>query len=142
MNKHGEEIFNAQFIARQYVLGGRFFVDLLATVPFEHLQSSERKLPSISVTLLRSVGRAGHVEDVEGLAHWQNDSAAQSARRDQGGTLVDLTHADAEGVPSHILPLSDHSRSWVRVVPDRATGATLDPGHGLYKRAAAHDNLF
>ena len=41
VNKHGEEIFNARFIARQYVLGGRFFIDVLATFPFEHLQSSE-----------------------------------------------------------------------------------------------------
>ena len=34
-NKDGDEIFNPKDIAKRYVLGGRFFIDLLASVPLD-----------------------------------------------------------------------------------------------------------
>ena len=34
-NKDGDEIFSPKDIAKRYVLGGRFFIDLLASVPLD-----------------------------------------------------------------------------------------------------------
>lgn len=36
-NKTGEEIYNPKLIAKRYVLGGRFLIDFLSSIPFDKL---------------------------------------------------------------------------------------------------------
>ena len=35
IDRDGEEIFDAKLIARNYLISGRFFIDLFASIPFE-----------------------------------------------------------------------------------------------------------
>ena len=38
VNKHGDEIFEPKLIAQRYIVGGRFFIDVLATFPFDYIE--------------------------------------------------------------------------------------------------------
>lgn len=35
IDREGEEIYDPKLIAKNYVVGGRFAIDLIATIPFE-----------------------------------------------------------------------------------------------------------
>ena len=41
VNKHGDEIFDPKLIAQRYIVGGRFFIDVLATFPFDYIEGIE-----------------------------------------------------------------------------------------------------
>ena len=40
INKWGDEVFTPQTIAKKYVTGGRFIIDILAILPLEYLGSN------------------------------------------------------------------------------------------------------
>lgn len=57
-NKTGEEIYNPKLIAKRYILGGRFLIDFLSSIPFDKLAGQSNDiLPMLGMLKLFRVTR-------------------------------------------------------------------------------------
>lgn len=57
-SKTGEEIYDSKLIAKRYILGGRFFLDFLSSIPFDKLSGgSNDVLPMLGMLKLFRISR-------------------------------------------------------------------------------------
>jgi hypothetical protein len=59
--KTGAEITNGKQIARNYIFGGRFFVDLIASIPFDAILPSGQNTQILGLLKLVRLLRLGRI---------------------------------------------------------------------------------
>ena len=59
--QNGEEIYDPKLIAKKYILGGRFIIDLLSSIPFDKLAGNNDILPILGMLKLFRVARISDV---------------------------------------------------------------------------------